>query len=113
MKKVCGLLLTVFLCSNVAAGGSTEYGKITEMYTSLDWTMVIVPDITSSTTRDPNPDLCPKSTYYSIEPEDKNYQAMHSVLMAAHMAGKDVRFYVSGCSGQNNEFPRIISIWSK
>lgn len=104
MKTFCFIICLV-LSSATLAGGSTAYGKITHMYVNTNWTMVMVTGISE------NPDECAHTDYYSINPVDKNYNALHSTLMAAHMSGKSVRFYVSGCSGQSGDYPHIISVW--
>ncbi len=113
MLKYMFSFIVLVYAVNSNAGGSTGYSEIQEMYTNNNWTMVIVPGIRDHNTIDGNPDKCESKSYYAIMPEDKNYEALHSVLMAAQMSGKSVRFYVGGCSGQNGMFPHIVSIWLK
>ncbi|KAF7787854.1 hypothetical protein PRUB_a2362 [Pseudoalteromonas rubra] len=107
MKKLstvtaaCALLLS----GQVYAAGATSIGKIDIMYVNNGWTMVHGEKIKG------NPSNCSDSTYYAIVPSHPNYDALHSTLLAAKLAGTNVNFYVSGCSGQNNKYPRITSIW--
>lgn len=89
----------------VQASGTTATGHIKNVYVNNGWTMVHAPDITD------NPDSCNSTSYYAIKPNEPNYNAMHGTLLAAFMANKKVRFWVSGCGGQNNGFPKIVSVW--
>jgi len=103
------ILFFVFLlaASPVDAGGGSAWGTIIESYTNNNWTMVRASGITD------NPDSCTSVYYYAVMPEDKNYETIHSTLLAAQIAEKSVRFYLSGCSGQYGDYPHIVSIWIK
>lgn len=99
-------ILTFLFMSVVAhASGGTGSGLIENIYVNNGWTMVHVPNIES------NPDNCPSVSYFALRPSDANYLTLHSTLLAAFMAEKPVRFWLSGCSGQNNNHPRIVSVW--
>lgn len=71
--------------------------------------MVSVPDLVDIEPN--NPDGCDSNFYYAITPGDPNYEAMHATLLAAYFSGKQTRFWVSGCGGQNGLSPKIISIF--
>ena len=103
--KISLWALTMLLSSFVYAGGSTNYGEITELYVNNNWTMVRVQGVTA------NPDSCSGSGYYALNPADKNYEILHSTLLTAQIAGRKVKFYLSGCSGQSQKYPHIISVW--
>ena len=106
-KYVVGLMLSFLflpLCVH-ASGGGTAWGQITEAYINQGWTMVRVNGVSD------NPDSCPSTAYYALSPDDPNYQALHSTLMTAQIAGRDVRFWVYQCGGQSMTYPHIISVW--
>ncbi len=104
--KTCFAFLFFHCMPLVAhAGGGTGSGLIENIYVSNGWTMVHVPSI------DSNPDNCASISYFAIKPEEENYAVLHSTLLAAFMAGKPVRFWLSGCGGQSNNHPRIVSVW--
>lgn len=106
MKKIYLILCLSFLVSSACfAGGGTAWGKIKLTYVNHGWTMVDVDGISD------NPDGCESTTYYAMRPSDANYEVLHSTLMAAQLANKRVRFWVSGCSGQGSRFPKIVSVW--
>ncbi|MCG7534513.1 hypothetical protein [Pseudoalteromonas sp. OOF1S-7] len=109
MKKLIMSACALLLSGQVLAGGNTTQGEIDTLYVNNYWTQVHSSSITG------NPDSCGGNTstpsYYAIVPTHPNYEALHSTLLAAKFAGKRVKFYVSGCSGQNNQYPRITSIW--
>ncbi|MCG7563265.1 MULTISPECIES: hypothetical protein [Pseudoalteromonas] len=105
MKKLITAACTLLLSGQVYAGAQTSLGQIQTIYVNNSWTMVHGSSITG------NPDGCSNPEYYAIVPSHPNYNAMHATLLAAKFAGKKVRFWVSGCSGQNNRHPRIHSIW--
>ena len=88
-----------------AAGGGTGWGKVTETYVNFGWTMVKVNGFSD------NPDACTSIDYYALNPTDPNYNTLHATLLSAHMANRDVRFWVHGCGGQSNSRPRIVSIF--
>lgn len=105
-KSLTFFILIVF--SNISlAGSATPSGKILQTYTHGYWTMV---KIDSQST---NSYGCEKPYWYGINHEDKNYDGLLSSLLAAQMAGKTVSFWVAGCGGQGNEYPKIVSITIK
>ncbi|MBW8184274.1 hypothetical protein [Shewanella nanhaiensis] len=104
--KFCVLILVLcFISLHADASGGTGSGVIENIYVNNGWTMVHVPTITN------NPDNCPSASYFAIRPTDANYITLHSTLLAAFMAEKTVRFWLSGCGGQNNNHPKIVSVW--
>lgn len=114
VKIVFNLFLLVFSGIALASGG-TLHGKIEKLYVNNTWTMVHVPSLIDTNEQSQvtqnNPDGCVSISYYAIVPEDQNYSALHSTLLAAYFSGKDVSFYVAGCGGQNGAHPKIISVW--
>lgn len=66
------------------------------------------------TTHNQNPDSCPSATYFGLpKPPDidtDQYDQFFSMLLAAELSGAKVRFWLSGCSGQNDQYPKITSI---
>ncbi|WP_196161754.1 hypothetical protein [Reinekea sp. G2M2-21] len=103
--KYIGIILVSLFSTFAVASGSTASGKIEHLYLNNTWTMVSVSGISE------NPDSCESTAYYAIIPSDSNYSALHSTLMAAQLAGKTVKFWVNGCSGQGNKHPKIVSVW--
>ena len=101
------LLFVIFITSTtaLAASGSSSWGKVSEVYVHGGWTMVRVTGVSE------NPSQCTGITYYALHPSDANYEVLHSTLLAAHLANKDVRFWLNGCSGQNNKYPHIVSVF--
>ncbi|MEC4726877.1 hypothetical protein HWQ46_15095 [Shewanella sp. D64] len=99
------ILILLFISAKSHASGGTGSGLIDNIYVNNGWTMVHVPSITN------NPDNCPSVSYFAIRPSDANYLTLHSTLLAAFMAGEPVRFWLNGCSGQNNNHPKIVSVW--
>jgi len=99
-----------FTMPTIASGGTAK-GKITRIYVNNEWTMVLVPELLEASNELSNPDGCDSKSYYAIEPDDSNYNALHSTLLAAYLSGKEVNFWVSGCGGQNGKHPKIISVW--
>lgn len=105
--KLKTFLIGLLIASSKAlfAGGGTSQGEIAHIYVNNHWTMVHAPSIKD------NPDSCQSTSYYAINPADKNYQTLHSTLLAAQLANRKVRFWLSGCGGQNGNHPKIISVW--
>jgi hypothetical protein len=103
--RIAILILSAIITFSAFAGGSTKLGVIDHIYVNNTWTMVDVTGVSD------NPDGCNSTAYYAVVPSDANYQTIHSTLMAAQLAGKKVKFYVSGCSGQGNKYPKITSVW--
>ncbi|RYV04100.1 hypothetical protein SOPP22_01480 [Shewanella sp. OPT22] len=104
MKQLYIFLLAAFSLTAFASG-ITATGKIDHMYVNNEWSMVHLTGVQS------NPDNCQSTAYYAIRPGEKNYEVLHSTLLAAHLSGKSVKFWVNGCGGQNNQYPRIVSVW--
>ena len=104
MKKRYFLVLSWFLANTVLATGFSQWGTINQTYTTGSWTMVALSG------NDENPDDCPADYYYAIATTDANYEAILSSILAAQMAQKQVRFWLAGCSGGDNKFPKITSI---
>lgn len=110
IRKQCSaqIILSIFLCcftSAALAGGFTPVGEITNLYVSSTFVNVKLSGESYS------PDNCTvKNGWYGLSVEDSNYQAMYSLILAAHYSGDRVKFYVAGCSGQSGSYPRIISI---
>ncbi|WP_444890836.1 hypothetical protein [Microbulbifer sp. DLAB2-AA] len=95
-----------------SAGGSTDTGVIEVMYVNGGWTMVRLPALDGAQPGSKNnPDSCPNSSYYALQPDTANYEALHSTLLAAQLANKKVNFWVSGCGGQSNQYPKISSVY--
>jgi len=101
------LLLILILTTKVSASGMTSWGNVTVTYVHGDWTMVSLEGVSN------NPDECSSTGYYALKSSQNNYKALHSTLLAAHMAGKQVRFWVGGCGGQNDLYPQISSVFVK
>ena len=89
------------------AGEFSIFGEITEVYTGADWTMVRY----SGSAK--NPSGCEGTAYYSLNLSHANYEGVLSSILAAQMAKKKVRFWLSGCGGQNGKYPKIMSIQVK
>ncbi|KID56977.1 hypothetical protein JF50_13995 [Pseudoalteromonas luteoviolacea] len=103
---------TLALSLQANAGGSTESGKISQMYVNAGWTMVHLPNlVTTEKGTKNNPDSCENNHWYALEPSDQNYTTLHSTLMTAQISEKSVHFWVSGCGGQDGKYPKITSIW--
>ncbi len=100
------LLFLLFFSSFSLAGEGTKQSLISKVYVASYWAMVRVPDISA------NPGNCRNTSYYAINPDDRNYESLHSLLLAAYVAGKEVSFWVHGCGGQGNNHPKIISVIS-
>ncbi|AOT08313.1 hypothetical protein [Pseudoalteromonas luteoviolacea] len=108
------LLMAVILAFSLQAkaSGGTDSGKIAQMYVNGGWTMVHIPNIVTNVRGSKNnPDSCNNNYWFAIEPNDPNYTTLHSTLMAAQIAEKNVHFWVSGCGGQNRHYPKIVSVW--
>ncbi|GAB1624093.1 hypothetical protein AAOGI_41430 [Agarivorans albus] len=103
MKKL--FLMLTLLPALVNASGITSVGKIAHIYVNNGWTMVHLTDVST------NPDSCESASYYAIKPSDANYSSLHATLLAAQVAGKRVKFWVNGCSGQGNKHPKIVSVF--
>ena len=103
MKIKLFQLLLLTSAFNACASGFSQWGTIEQTYTSGSWTMVNVSGV------DINPDNCEASHYYAINTSDPNYQAILSSLLAAQMAQKNVRFWLSGCGGQDGKYPKLTS----
>lgn len=86
------------------AGGMTQPGEIAEVYVNANWVMARMNGVTD------NPDACPSTTYYSLVPGQANYSVLSASLMSAQMTKKRVKFWVSGCGGQGDQYPNIQSI---
>jgi hypothetical protein len=89
-------LLTFPLMANAA--GTTDPGKITSIedigYGQGEGFL-----ITTSATFI-NPDSCTTTDAYVFpDATGYNYKSKSGILLAAYLANKDVRFYVSGCYG--------------
>jgi len=103
MKK----LICMFCCIlsfNVFAGFSPG-GKITHLYTNGYWVLVQV-DNTSKH----NPADCANTSYYGINLTSDASKTLYSTLLAAKLSQKNVTFWIAGCAGQSNSYPRIDSI---
>lgn len=100
-------ILSVFSTTPAFASGSTDWGKVSEIYVNGGWSMVKAEGI------DDNPDSCQQPNYYALNPTQLNYETLHSTLMTALVTGQSVRFWVDGCNGQNNEHPHIASVFVK
>lgn len=112
MKKSIFAAITLTTSLFAYSSGGTDKGVITSMYVNNGWTMVSVPDLhTTIKSSKNNPDSCTSNSYYAIIPSNPNYTTIHATLMAAQMAGKQVHFWVNGCSGQNGDYPKIVSVW--
>lgn len=49
-----------------------------------------------------NPNNCSATTWYSVSKQDNpNFNEIYSLMVAAHVSGKKVRFWVEGCSPHN------------
>jgi hypothetical protein len=104
MLKKTVLFFCCVATQAVFAADFSNWGTITQTYTSNSWTMVTV-------TGDPkNPDACASSSLYALNVADTNYEGMLSTILAAQMGQKSVRFWLSGCSGQSGSYPRIVSV---
>ena len=82
MIKVLIPLVCMFFSLSCWASGQTGKGVISLMYISGGWTQVRVINLDNGQN---NPDSCEKSYYYVIHPNDENYNALHSVLLAAQI----------------------------
>ncbi len=110
MKAICKFIcgITVFSVASIThAAGATAWGTLTELYVHGSWTMVKVDGITE------NPDNCISTDFYAISPSDNNYNALHSSILSAYVAKKQIRFWVRDCAGQQDKYPHIISVFVK
>jgi hypothetical protein len=100
------LMVVVLACAVPPAfsGDFSNWGTITQTYTSGSWTMVSVMGTAK------NPDSCVSSSHYALNVSDSNYEGILSSILAAQMGQKSVRFWLSGCSGQSGNYPRIVSV---
>ena len=62
------------------------------------------------TSHNQNPDGCPASSFFGLAQDNPNYKIIYATLMTAQASGATVRFWLSGCSGQNNNYPEITSV---
>jgi hypothetical protein len=92
------------LISGNALASWSQLGKITQTYTHADWTMVTISG------DQVNPDNCESNAYYAINTSEKNYEGILSSILSAQMSGKEIRFWLTGCSVQGGKYPKIISI---
>jgi hypothetical protein len=104
--KLPALILVGLLLSSgfASAGDWSGRGYIDHIYINYGWVMVRVPQMTG------NPDGCGSTHYYALMPSDPNYTVMHGALLAAQLAGREVKFWVNGCAGQFGKFPHIESV---
>lgn len=107
MKRIAVLVFFMVCAIHANGNGGTGWGLVTETYVNSGWTMVKVSGVSE------NPDECMSTVYYALNPSQPSYTIFHSTLLAAHMAGKQVRFWVSGCGGQNDKYPKIVSVFVK
>jgi hypothetical protein len=104
-KLIVFLGFAALLTQTVYAGGFTPEGKITEIYASGAFVIVKLGSVRF------NPDGCPNDDgYFGLALDDPNYAAMFSLLVATQLSEKRTRFYVAGCSGQNDKHPKINSV---
>jgi len=108
MNFLSAFLLLSLLTPFAHSAGQTGKGTIEVMYVNAGWTQVRVPAIDNSKN---NPDNCAKAYYFAIHPNDTNYDAFHATLLSAQISKREVQFWVSGCGGQNSDFPYIRSVW--
>lgn len=104
MKKFS---LIIFMLSNslsAFSGGFSNVGVITEVYVNSGFTQV------QMSGGQVNPDSCSATASYGFKTTDQNYEGLLSAILSAQMAGKNVQFYLTGCSGQNDAYPKIVSI---
>ena len=104
------LLPFLFLFSSfVFAGSDTSTTKIKQLYVNAYWVMAEVEvDIIGG--RNNLPSECRNSPFVAITPTDAGYDIITTTLMMAYAANKTVRFWVEGCSGQNKQQIKIVSV---
>ena len=94
----------LFLVNQAFAGDFSYWGTIKQTYTGSGWTMIAIEGEMN------NPDGCERSDYYAITTSHSNYNGILSSVLSAQMANKKVSFWLSGCGGQGNKYPRLTSI---
>lgn len=97
MKLITTLLLlmiAIVLSQPVVAGESSGWGEITELNINkhgrvrIKFSKPIV-----------NPDNCERTEFYIVESDDSvGAKQFFSAILAAHTAGKQVSFWISGCT---------------
>ena len=102
LKKALAFSIFITLCSAVNASGFSSFTTIVQTITNDTHTEVRVDGATS------NPDQCANTNGYALETAHSNYAAMMSTLLSAQLAGKTVRFWLSGCG--SNSLPKITSV---
>lgn len=103
------ILVLLFFSTFAYSGSDTSTSQIKQLYVNASWVMAEV-DITISSGRESLPSQCRNSGYVAISPTDAGYDIITSTLMLAYAANKTVRFWVDGCSGQNQQHIKIVSI---
>jgi len=90
MKKTLSILLSISVINTALAADVTPAAvpKYLHVYDEHGNTYVDMPPHACSNNR------------YRLAPEHKKYDAIYSSLLAAQMAGKEVRLRVNGCNSQ-------------
>ena len=97
MKTLIAVVLTCLLAEVTMAdeGTGSGWGRITEAYLTADGTFLRI----SFSRAIENPDGCEGGEYYVRElDESAGSDRFVQAVLAAHLAGRNVEFWISGCS---------------
>ncbi len=89
---LCAVVLIVIIPPAASATTVTSQGVIERMTGSVNYVRVYVPSI-------PETDGCSTQYYFRLENSHLNDDALLSMLISAHMSGKEVHFLLDGCIG--------------
>ncbi|MBD8658429.1 hypothetical protein IFT68_22700 [Oxalobacteraceae sp. CFBP 13730] len=95
-----GLVSCIFGASQSIAGGYTPAGVIREfsVWNDINGILIMPSDLI-------NPDNCVRRDQITLQKTHPQYKEIYSMVLAAHISGKKVFFYLEGCA-QN--FPNVV-----
>jgi len=104
LNKLVISIAILFISSHAFAGLQTARGTISQLYIYAGDVHVMVTGVEDN-------DGCESTHYYALKPTTTGFEQMYSALLAAQMSNKKVKFWISGCGGQFDKYPNIISVW--
>lgn len=104
-------MATLFVFNGTALGDGWATSNGTGRITSISPEGGIV-RIWFTATDTSNPDGCGNSGVVVLNDETKNGDRQYAALLAAHVAGKPISFFVAGCwSGWGSTWPKMYSVF--